>query len=118
MDITIEFAESLSEKAIGQFVERSQLIKQPPSGNHDPRQYVKMGAGGNIRVIIPARGDRIVISTGYLLAHARTHQMLGLAKNAVRIGSYPTLSFSHEFFHLDLEKWFPEISKNSMIRVR
>jgi hypothetical protein len=118
MDITIEFADSLSEKAIGCFVERSQLIKQNLLGDHAPRQYIKMGTGGNIRVKIPLRGDRIVISTGYLLAHARTHQMLGLARNAVLIGSVPTLSFSHEFFHLDLEEWFPEISKNSMIRVR
>jgi hypothetical protein len=108
MDIVLEYPNPLKEGAVGQFAEEAGLTRKPTPKYFKGQIFSQPADCGDIRVAVPDRRNRIVISTGYLLAHMRSFQLLILARIASKLGDNPKLTFSQEFAHMDLEHWFPE----------
>jgi hypothetical protein len=109
MDIVLEYPNPLKEGIVGQFAEEAGLTRDPPPMPSFKGQIFSQPAtGGSIRVAVTEKRNRIAISTGYMLAHMRSFQLLILARIASKLGEKPKLTFSQEFAHMDLSHWFPE----------
>jgi hypothetical protein len=108
MDIVLEYPKPLKEGSVGQFAEEAGLTRKSTPKYFKGQIFTQPADCGDIRVAVPEHRNRIVISTGYQLAHMRSFQLLILARIAARMGENPKLTFSQEFTHMDLNHFFPE----------
>jgi hypothetical protein len=118
MDIVLKYPKPLKEGVVGQFVEEAGLTRETTPKFFKGQIFSQMADCGDIRVAVPEKRKRIVISTGYLLAHMRSFQLLILARIVSKLGEKAKLTFSQEFAHMDLSHWFPEGKrKNNQIQM-
>ena len=113
MDIVLEYPNPLKEGVVGQFAEDAGLNREPNPKYFNGQIFTQPADCGDIRVAVPEKRKRIVISTGYKLAHMRSFQLLILARIASKLGEKPKLTFSQEFAHMDLKHWFPDGKRKS-----
>jgi len=107
MNITLDFPGPLKKGVVGKFSEEVGLAKAPPLKCFGGQIFSQNGSCGSVRVAVTEKRDRIVLSTNYMNAHMRSYQLLIIAKAATRLGEKPKLTFSQEFAHMDLSRWFP-----------
>ena len=108
MDIVLDYPNPLREGVVGTFAEDVGLTREPPRKYFKGQLFSQVGTCGNIRVAVTEKRNRIAINTNYMNAHMRSFQLLTIAKVASRLGEKPKLTFSQEFAHMDLSRWFPE----------
>ena len=107
MNIALNFPSPLREGVVGKYAESTGLSKELPLKCFSGQIFSQAGSCGSVRVAVTQKRNRIVISTHYMNAHMRSHQLLKLAEAAVPLGDTPVVEFTQEFAHMDLEPWFP-----------
>ena len=107
MNIALNFPGPLKEGVVGKYAESVGLSEEPPLKCFGGQIFSQAGSCGSVRVAVTQKRNRIVISTHYMNAHMRSHQLLKLAEAAVPLGDSPVVEFTQEFAHMDLERWFP-----------
>ncbi len=107
MNIALNFPGPLKEVVVQKFVKKAGLSKEPLLKCFAGQIFSQAGSCGSVRVAVTQKRNRIVISTHYMNAHMRSHQLLKLAEAAVPLGDSPVVEFTQEFTHMDLERWFP-----------
>ncbi len=108
MNIALNFPSPLKEGVVRKYAKLAGLSKEPPLICFGGQIFSQAGRCGSVRVAVTKKRNRIVISTHYMNAHMRSHQLLKLAEVAVALGDEPIVEFTQEFAHMDLEPWFPE----------
>jgi len=108
MDITIDYPSPLKVGVVGKFAEALGLTRKPTVKYFKGQIFTQPAICGDIRIAVTVGRDRIAISTHYSNAHLRSFQLLIIAKVAASLGEEPKLTFSQEFAHMDLSRWFPE----------
>jgi len=107
MNIALNFPTPLKEGVVRKYADTVGLSKEPPLKCFSGQIFSQAGSCGSVRVAVTQKRNRIVISTHYMNAHMRSHQLLKLAEAAVPLGDSPVVEFTQEFAHMDLEPWFP-----------
>jgi len=107
MNIALNFPKPLKEGVVRKYAKSVGLSKELPLKCFAGQIFSQAGMCGSVRVAVTQKRNRIVISTHYMNAHMRSHQLLELAEAAVPLGDSPVVEFTQEFTHMDLESWFP-----------
>jgi len=108
MNIALNFPSPLKEGVVIKYAKKAGLSKEPPLECFGGQIFSQTGKCGSVRVAVTQKRNRIVISTHYMNAHMRSHQLLKLAEAVVPLGDSPIVEFSQEFAHMDLSRWFPD----------